>query len=59
MKFDSTTLSLISILVTFVGAGVSLLTWYYHRDAPGLRGWAIALLLGGMGALLGFRRRRA
>jgi hypothetical protein len=52
MKFDAATLNLVSILVTFVGAGVSLLTWYYHREAPGLRGWAIALLLGGLGTLV-------
>jgi hypothetical protein len=56
MKFDPATLSLVSILVTFVGAGVSLLTWYYHRDAPGLRGWAIALLLGGLGNVVFSRR---
>ena len=46
------TLHLVSIIVTVVAAGVSLLTWYHHREGPGLRGWAIALLLSGTGTLL-------
>lgn len=33
-------------------AGVSLLTWYYHRDAPGLRPWTVALLLAACGLVL-------
>jgi hypothetical protein len=48
----SPTLNLVSIIVTVVAAGVSLLTWYHHREGPGLRGWAIALLLSGAGTLL-------
>ncbi len=46
------TLHIISVLVTLVAAGVSLLTWYHHRDGPGLRGWAVALLLGSAGTFL-------
>ena len=46
------TLHLIGVLVTLVAAGVSLLTWYHHRDGPGLRGWALALLLGSAGTFL-------
>jgi hypothetical protein len=46
------TLHLVGIIVTLVAAGVSLLTWYHHRDGPGLRGWALALLLGSAGTLL-------
>ncbi|WP_421994687.1 hypothetical protein [Reyranella sp.] len=46
------TLNLISVIVTLVSAGVSLLTWYHHRGGPGLRGWALALLLGSAGSYL-------
>lgn len=46
------TLNLVSVIVTLVSAGVSLLTWYHHRGGPGLRGWALALLLGSAGSYL-------
>jgi len=46
------TLHLVAVLVTVVAAAVSLLTWYHHRDGPGLRGWALALLLGSAGTFL-------
>lgn len=46
------TLHLVGIIVTLVASGVSLLTWYHHRDAPGLRGWAVALLLSSVGSVL-------
>src|SRR5690349_591412 len=46
------TLHLVSVIVTVVAAGVSLLTWYHHREGPGLRGWATALLLSGAGTVL-------
>jgi hypothetical protein len=46
------TLNFIAVLVTLVAAGVSLLTWYHHREGPGLRGWALALLLGSAGTFL-------
>jgi hypothetical protein len=46
------TLHLVSIIVTVVAAGVSLLTWYHHREGPGLRGWALALVLSGVGTFL-------
>lgn len=46
------TLHLVSIIVTLVAAGVSLLTWYHHRDGPGLRGWTVALLLSCLGSML-------
>ena len=31
------TLQFVAVLVTLVAAGVSLLTWYHHREGPGLR----------------------
>ena len=46
------TLHIVAVLVTLVAAGVSLLTWYHHREGPGLRGWALALLLGSAGTFL-------
>lgn len=46
------TLHFVAVLVTLVAAGVSLLTWYHHREGPGLRGWALALLLGSAGTFL-------
>ena len=52
IALHSSTLNLISVIVTLVSAGVSLLTWYHHRGGPGLRGWAIALLLGSAGTFL-------
>ncbi|CAN5800027.1 hypothetical protein BH11PSE3_BH11PSE3_34850 [soil metagenome] len=52
LALHSQTLNVISVIVTLVSAGVTLLTWYHHRGSPGLRGWAIALLLGGAGSLL-------
>ncbi|MFO1084344.1 MAG: hypothetical protein U1E21_07265 [Reyranellaceae bacterium] len=45
MSLDPIVLNLVSTIVILASAGVSLLTWYYHRDAPGLRPWTIALLL--------------
>ena len=44
------TLHLVGVIVTLVAAGISLLTWYHHRDGPGLRSWAGALLLSGLGS---------
>lgn len=52
MTLDLKTLYLISAVVTLSAAGAALLTWYHHRDAPGLRSWATALLLANVGALL-------
>lgn len=46
------TLHLVSIIVTVVAAGVSLLTWYHHREGPGLRGWALALVMSSVATLL-------
>lgn len=46
------TLQFVAVLVTLVAAGVSLLTWYHHREGPGLRGWALAMLLGSAGTYL-------
>ncbi len=46
------TLQFVAVLVTLVAAGVSLLTWYHHREGPGLRGWTLALLLGTAGTFL-------
>ncbi len=52
MELNVKTLYLIGAIVTVSGAGAALLTWYYHRDAPGLRAWAAALLLTSLGALI-------
>jgi hypothetical protein len=49
---DIKTLYMISVVVTLLGAGAALLTWYHHRDAPGLRAWACALLLANAGTVL-------
>jgi hypothetical protein len=46
------TLNLVGIVVTLVATGISLIAWYNHRGSPGLRGWALALLLGSAGTLL-------
>ncbi|MBR2818463.1 MAG: hypothetical protein IKE60_27610 [Reyranella sp.] len=45
-------LYLIGGIVMTCGAGAALLTWYHHRDAPGLRAWAAALLLSILGVLI-------
>lgn len=52
MELNVKTLYLIGGIVTVAGAGAALLTWYHHRDAPGLRAWAAALLLTSFGALI-------
>lgn len=49
---DFKTLYLVSAVVTLSGAGAVLLTWYHHRDAPGLRAWACALIVGNLGAVI-------
>lgn len=45
-------LYLVGGIVMTCGAGAALLTWYHHRDAPGLRAWATALLLSSLGVLV-------
>ena len=52
MELNIKTLYMIGGIVTVVSAGAALLTWYHHRDAPGLRAWAAALLLTVLGALI-------
>jgi hypothetical protein len=52
MELNIKTLYLIGAIVTVCGAGAALLTWYHHRDAPGLRAWTAALLLTSLGALI-------
>jgi hypothetical protein len=52
LALHAPTLNFVAVLVTLVAAGVSLLTWYHHREGPGLRGWALALLLGSAGTFL-------
>ena len=60
MELNVKTLYLIGGIVTVCGAGAAFLTWYHHRDAPGLRAWATALLLTSFGALiLRFRTSQA
>lgn len=49
---DFKTLYLVAAVVTLSGAGAVLLTWYHHRDAPALRAWAAALLVGNLGAVI-------
>jgi diguanylate cyclase (GGDEF)-like protein len=56
MPFDVKTLYLLNITVALTTAGVSFFCWFYQRDMPGLRGWAIGLSLGAVGSLvLGFQ----
>ena len=45
-------MQMVAVLVTLVAAGVSMLTWYRHREGPGLRGWALAMLLSSAGTYL-------
>ncbi len=52
MELNVKTLYLIGGIVTVCGAGAAFLTWYHHRDAPGLRAWTAALLLTSLGALI-------
>ena len=52
MELNIKTLYLIGGIVTVAGAGAAILTWYHHRNAPGLRAWAAALLLTVLGALI-------
>lgn len=52
MELNVTTLYLIGGIVTVASAGAALLTWYHHRNAPGLRAWAAALLLTVLAALI-------
>src|SRR5262245_8134240 len=52
MQLDVKTLFLLNIVVAFVTAGVSFFSWLYHRDIPGLRGWAVGLTLGAVGSLI-------
>jgi hypothetical protein len=52
LALHAATLHAVSVIVTLVCAGVSLLTWYHHREGPGLRGWTLALLLGSVAAFL-------
>lgn len=52
MELNVKTLYLIGGIVTLASAGAALLTWYHHRDAPGLRAWAAALLMTVLGALI-------
>lgn len=46
------TMALISLVVTLVGAGVSLLSWYNHRRSAGLPAWATTLLMSSAGTVL-------
>jgi hypothetical protein len=52
MELNVKTLYLIGGIVTVCGAGAAFLTWYHHREAPGLRAWTTALLLTSLGALI-------
>ena len=52
MELNIKTLYLIGGIVTVAGAAAVLLTWYHHRNAPGLRAGAAALLLTVLGALI-------
>jgi diguanylate cyclase (GGDEF)-like protein len=52
MSLQLKTLYLISVTNCFVAGGSFALSWAYHRDLPGLRGWAVGLGLCGLGLLL-------
>jgi hypothetical protein len=49
------TLFFVSMIVSLVAAGASLLTWYMNPEALGLRSWAAALLMASFSNLLLFR----
>ena len=57
MLFDVETLFILDVAVTAVMACVALFSWYQHREIPGLRGWAIGLAIGSLGALMLCLRR--
>jgi len=52
MELNISALYMVGALVTIIGAVAALLTWSLHRYAPGLRAWAVALLLSSVGALV-------
>ena len=49
------TLFFVSMIVSLVAAGASLLTWYINPEGLGLRSWAAALLMSSFSNLLLFR----
>jgi diguanylate cyclase (GGDEF)-like protein len=57
MLFDVETLFILDVAVTAVMACVALFSWFQHREIPGLRGWAIGLAIGSLGALMLCLRR--
>lgn len=52
MELNISALYMVGALVTTIGAVAALLTWSLHRYAPGLRAWAVTLLLSAVGALV-------
>lgn len=52
MELNVQTLYQVGGIVTVCAAGAAALTWYHHRNAPGLRAWTAALVLTSVGALL-------
>jgi diguanylate cyclase (GGDEF)-like protein len=57
MLFDVETLFILDVAVTAVMACVALFSWFQHREIPSLRGWAIGLAVGSLGALMLCLRR--
>lgn len=57
MLFDVETLFILDVAVTAVMACVALVSWLQHREMLDLRGWAIALFIGSVGALMICLRR--
>ncbi len=51
MSVDVLTLYLLNFVVAFVMAGIYFFSWSHHRDVRGVRGWAVALVLGAVGSL--------
>jgi diguanylate cyclase (GGDEF)-like protein len=49
---DLQTIYVVNISMAFVMSAISLYYWYQHPDVRGLRGWAIGLFVGGLGAIV-------
>jgi diguanylate cyclase (GGDEF)-like protein len=49
---DIQTIYAVNVCMAFVMSAISLYYWYQHPDVRGLRGWAMGLFVGGLGAIV-------
>jgi diguanylate cyclase (GGDEF)-like protein len=49
---DIQTIYAVNVCMAFVMSAISLYYWYQHPDLRGLRGWAMGLFVGGLGAIV-------